>query len=131
MSFSGRSGTITPIELVFWTGIVFLVFATIVPQAFRIRDAVRVELAARQLERCDLAADDWIYHLEAHTNRVSLAAIDEVIAHAGKDPLAWPSAARIDTFDKVGTNRASVVVMVRGGERVVTAADLEGVNHAN
>ena len=128
---SGRSGKITVIELVFWIGIAVMVFVAIVPQVFRIRDSVRVELAARQLERCDLAANKWIYRGVAHTNRVLLSEIDKSIARARKDPLEWPSAARIDTFDKVGTNRASIVVCVHGGERIVTAADLEGVNHVN
>lgn len=131
MAHSGRSGKITAIELVFILGIAFMVVATIVPQAFRVRDSVRVELAARQLERCDTAADGWMYGGAAYTNRVTLAEIDDSIAQAGKDPLVWPSAARMDTFEKKGGYPASIVVFVRDGERTVTAADLEGVNHAN
>lgn len=131
MAFGSHSGKITPIELVFWAAILFVAFATIVPQVFHVRDSVRVELAALQLERCDHAADEWLHGGDSYTNRVTLAMIAEAIYQADKPPLKWPAAALLDTFEKAGTNRASVVVRVHGGERIVTAADLEGVNHAN
>jgi len=120
-----RSGRATPIVLLLLVAIAAMGFYSIVPDCFRARDGIRVELAARAARRCDAAARDYVSRgwRDSVTN-VTPEMVDAYYARLHEPAIAWPAAADLSTLDFSDTNGVSVVVSLRGGPRRVSAADL-------
>lgn len=119
------AGRATPLVLLLLLAIAAMGYYAIAPDVRRARDGIRVELAARAARRCDAAVQGYVRH-----GRVGAAAdvtpkmVDEFYARLRQPPVSWPPEADLSTLDLSDTNGASVVVLLSGGPRRVTAADL-------
>lgn len=120
-----RSGRTTPIVLLLLLAVAAAAYYAVVPDYFRARDGVRVELAARAAQRWDAAARDYVARgwRDSVTN-VTSAMVDDYYARLDEPPVEWPDAADLATLDASDTNGVSVAVSLRGGARRVSAADL-------
>lgn len=120
-----RAGKATPIVLLLLAAIAAMAFYAIVPDCYRARDGIRVELAARAAQRCDAAARDYVARgwRDSVTN-VTPEMVDAYYARIHEPAIEWPAAADLSTLDFSDTNGVSVVVSLRGGPRRVSAADL-------
>ena len=110
----------------------------VAPDLFRAREAYAVELAARAASACDvelasMASAGPAPDPSAGGSRPpapTLAEIDGSLAARGAPALVWPREADLSTVDFSSTGGVSVLLRLRGGERRVTARDLD-VDHAN
>ena len=120
-----RSGKATPLVLLLLLAIAAMGFYAIVPDYYRARDGIRVELAARAAQRCDAAARDYVVRgwRDSVTN-VTPGMVDDYYARIHEPAIEWPAAADLSTLDFSDTNGVSVVVSLRDGPRRVSAADL-------
>ena len=122
---AARSGRATPIVLLLLLAVAGMAYYAVVPDFRRARDGIRVELAARAAQRCDVAVRGYVRHgwVDAPTN-VTPRMVDDFYARLRQPPVEWPPEADLSTLDFSDTNGASVVVLLSGGPRRVTAADL-------
>ena len=118
-------GRPTQIVLLLLLAVAAMGYHAVVPDYFRSRDAIRVELAARAAQRWDAAARDYVSRgwRDSVTN-VTPDAVDDYYLRIHEPPIQWPDAADLSTLDASDTNGVSVVVSLRGGPRRVSAADL-------
>ena len=119
-----RAGKATPLVLLLLLAVAATAYFAIVPDYYRARDGVRVELAARAAARFDEAAHEYVkggWH-DSVTN-VTPDMADEYFARIRQPPIDWPEAADLSTLDASDTNGVSVVVRLRSGPRRVSAAD--------
>ena len=126
-----RSGS-TLVEWILLAAFAAAVAFLLVPDVARVRDGVRVELAARALARCDEVVAVALAN-RSLTNRAdaTLPFVESYFEKNGAPALVWPDAADLSTLDFSGTNGVTVVVStVRGDSRVVSARALE-IDHAN
>jgi hypothetical protein len=122
---AARSGRATPIVLLLLLAIAAMAYYAVVPDVRAARDAIRIELAARAAAECDEAAREYVAEaFVAGVDEVSLDMVDAYRRTAKRPPLVWPPEADLSTLDFSDTNGVSVVVLLSGGPRRVTAADL-------
>ena len=119
-----RSGKATPLVLLLLLAVAAMAYYAVVPDYFRARDGIRVELAARAAARFDAAAREYARRgwVESVTN-VTPGMIDAFYDRIHQPPVEWPPAADVSTIDVSDTNGVSIVVSVREGPRRVSAAD--------
>ena len=121
---AGRSGKATPLVLLLLLAIAAMAYYAIVPDCFRTRDGIRVELAARAAQRCDEVVRIYVDRNRMSPGSVTLAMIDAHLQSHDERPVEWPAGTDLSTFDASDTNGVSVVVLLRDGPRRVSAADL-------
>jgi hypothetical protein len=126
-----RSGLATPLVLLLLLAVAAMAYYAIVPDCRRARDGVRVELAARAAARCDFAAREYARRgwVESVTN-VTPRMADEFYERIHQPPVEWPAAADRASIDFSDTNGVTVSVLLHGGPRRVSAADLLAVPEA-
>lgn len=122
---AARAGRVTPLVLLLLLAIAAMAYYAIAPDVRRAREGIRVELAARAARRCDVAIREYVRRgwVPAATN-VTPSMVDEFYERLRRQPVEWPPEADLSTLDFSDTNGASVVVLLPGGPRRVTAADL-------
>ena len=120
-----RSGRTTPIVLLLLLSVAAAAYYAVVPDYYRVRDGVRVELAARAAQQWDAAARSYVKNgwTESVTN-VTREMVDDYSAPLDEPPVEWPEAADLASLDASDTNGVSVAVLLRDGPRRVSAADL-------
>ena len=119
-----RAGKATPLVLLLLLAVAAAAYYAIVPDYYRARDGIRVELAARAVQRCDEIVRIYVERNRAPAGGVTLAMIDAHLEIHGEKRVEWPAGADLSTFDASDTNGVSVVVALRDGPRRVTAADV-------
>lgn len=121
-----HSRGISPLEALLLLCIAALAVATIYPSMVKVRDAVLVETAARELDHSTLAINDIVKTQSPVTNatEITLDMISDVLYESGRRQLAWPPEVDLSTFSVDASNAPSVSVRLKSGLRTVTLDDI-------
>lgn len=116
---ASRDGVISPLTILLLLGILVMGYVAIVPTYWAVRDSVRVDLAARALDRCATAVR--MGREEASVAEpATLEEIEEIIAEAKKEPLVWPSGIVPGSLDLSNPTNPTVRVVLRHGPALIT-----------
>lgn len=121
-----RAG-LTLIEGVLILAIVVLAVATIMPAVHKTRDAVAVEIAARNLQMVESAVD-YLFKAkrdEAFTEAdITYEMIVTALRDHGHTLAEWPKEADLETLLFTSPDGPTVTLNLKCGERIVTVDDV-------
>ena len=125
-STHGRDGGISFLELFIIFCIAVLAIATIYPPIAKVKEAVLVETAARELDHSMLAIKDIVKAQSPVTNatEITLDMIGDTLYSSGKRHLVWPKEVDLSTFRVDASNAPTVNVRLKSGVRTVTLDDI-------
>ncbi len=128
MMDSGRSGRISPVELLVIAATLVMAYATIVPPVVKSRRALKVELTALNLATVEDAIEILERRNEENPDfsraQVTYDDICGVISDLGNKSLVWPPEVDLSTLDLLSTNGPSVIMTLPDNWVTVRVSDV-------